>query len=917
MSAATLAWSAVWLALSALASVRLWRLPSSGSQLAENDLGFRWLAAAALAAGVGGTLQQAFGGLTGGPEPLRLADLVSLAVLPALVIGLVMVTFGRDGGPAGATPARWRVGQDSLPRFWPPTKGMLVDAALFAVSVFLICLAVAFGPDYITSGSGPGAFSLDLIRPVADLAALGFVLPLVPRSPRLALMPVLALAALTIADVLAVAQRSSDAYPGTGAHLALAVALCLLAATPAPQADVTPDASRTGVVSWRSAMGWLAGARMAGPAAALAAAVVVSALVLFGHPHGLRALAVTGALVVVLMVIRLAWFTSRAVTVTASVQASDWVFHSLADSTSDTVLVCDCTGTIEYVSPAVAEFGYRREDLTGTALSDLVHPDDRSAAIRAATTTLHSSPGTATFSGRVKAADGTWRQAGATLSRYGQPGEPSRLLVACHDDSELAALRRELTQLTFHDGVTGLPNRAYLEDRVKHLNQGTVAAIMIGLDEEPVVADLGSQPGESLVLAQAGRRLRAAVPPGAVVARWGSDQFAVLLSAETAEGIPAEPGIPAEAGVPAEAGDSVEAGDSAERTCVQAAELGARLAGAIAGEPFSVGGRDVWMTASLGVAASLTAEAEQLLGRAHAAMLKASQAGGGRVEVFSPHMRAVAERRARLAAQLAEAIAEHRLRIDYLPIAELATGLVTAVEARPAWTAGAEEVCCEELLAVAEEAGLVVRLGDWLLRESASQVATWRSGPAGSALGAGLGLAVGFAARQVAAPGFSGAVLSALDAAGLPPQAVTLLVAERALVDAAGPVAAELAGLRGTGVRVAIGDFGTGYASLSYLRRMAVDVIKIDASFTAGLGTDPTLTLLVVSAIGLGRDLGIEMIAAGVDRPEQLDLLRKMGCVLGQGAWLGTQVQARQGLPWPHDHGRQDQAEHPACSPAS
>ncbi len=585
MSATTLAWSAVWIVLALLAGARLWRLTSSGEPLAENLDGFRWLAVAALCAGFGGVLQQASGGLVGGAPPLRVADLVSLAALPVLVIGLVTVTIGRDGGPADPEAGRWRVGQDSLPRFWPPTRGMLVDAALFAVSMFAICVAIAFGPDFVAAGTGAGTFALYLIRPAADLAVLGFVLPLVPRSPRLALLPVLALAALTLADVLAVAQRSSGAAPGLGSHLALTAALCLLVATPVPRVDLAREADRSHVASWRSAMGWLAGARMAGPTAALAAAVVVAGLTIFGQPTATRALAITGTLVVVLMVIRLAWFTTRAVTVTASVQASDWVFHSLADSTSDTVIVCDCAGRIEYVSPAAAEFGYRRDELTGSMLSDLLHPDDRPAAIRAAATTMHGRPGTATFSGRVKAADGSWRQVGATLSRYGQPGEPGRLLVACHDDSELAALRRQLNQLTFHDGVTGLPNRAYLEDRVKQVREGTVAAILIGLDEESLLADLGSQPGEGLVLAQAGRRLRVSAPPGAVVARWSRDQFAVLAGEPATELDPA-----------------------------QAAELAGRLAESIAAEPFAVAGREIWMTASVGLATSRAAEADQVLG---------------------------------------------------------------------------------------------------------------------------------------------------------------------------------------------------------------------------------------------------------------------------------------------------------------
>jgi diguanylate cyclase (GGDEF)-like protein/PAS domain S-box-containing protein len=882
MNLATLAWSATWIVLSCLAAARFWRLAGAGQPLAENAYGFRWLAAASLGFGVAGTLEQNSGGLIGGPPPLRLADLVGLAAVLALIIGLVLVTVGREGKRIEVPPSRWRITREDLPRFWPPTKGMLVDAALFAVSMFAICLVVTFGPDYVASGAAPGGFALDLIRPVVELAALGLVLPLVPRSPGLALMPVLALAAVAFGDILAVAQRSADAYPGAGSHVALAAGLCLLVLTPTSAAagrDWLADGGQSPVGSLRRAMAWLAGARMAGPAAALSAAVIIAVLSMISHPVDIRAVAVTGASVVVLLVIRLAWFTTRAVTVTASAHVSDWVFHSLADSTSDTVLVCDDGGRIEYVSPAAAQFGYRSEDLTGTCLADLVHPDDRAAAVRAAEAALHGGPGTATFSGRAKAADGSWRQVGAALSRYGPPGEPAGLLVACHDDSELAALRRELTQLTFHDGVTGLPNRAYLEDRVKqlrHLEQGKVAAILICLDEEPLVADLGSQPGENLVLAQAGRRLRAAVPPEAVVARWGSDQFAVLTS-ETAPD--ADP--------------------------VQAAELAGRLAASIAAEPFSVANREVWMTASIGVAASHAAQADQVLGRAHAALLKASQAGGGRLEVFSIEMHDAAVRRGRLAGQIGDAIAEHQLRIDYRPVADLATRLVTRVEARPAWTAGGGEVCCEELLAVAEDAGQVARLGDWLLRQAAGQVARWRREPGDHAFGcAGLGLMISVTARQVAAPGFAASVLGALDAAGLPPQALTLQVGERTLVEAPALVAAELAALRGTGVKLAIADFGTGYASLSYLRKLAIDVIRIDASFTAGLGTDPTLTLLGSAAIGLGRDLGIEMIADGVDRLEQAELLRQLGCTLGQGTWLG-------------EHSSSDQAGYPACSQAS
>jgi len=920
MSSATLAWSTAWILLSALASMRLWRLTSFPEQFAKN--GYRWLAVAVLCLGVGGTVQQAFGGLIGGPSPLRFADLISLAALPALVIGLVTITADRSE-QGRAAPS------------WPPTRGMLVDGSLFAVSLFAIGLVTMFGPDYVAAGTGFGGFALDLIRPVADLAALGLVLPLIPRSPRLTTLPVLALAALTVADSLAVAQRAAGTDPGVGSHLALAAALCFVAAIPGPnsgrdsaagaspqsQAGQAHEVGQPGSGSWRLAIAWLAGARMAGPAAALAAAVVVAALAVFSHPATMQAVAVTGAIVVVLLVIRLAWFTTRAVTVTASEQASERAFHSLAASTSDTVLICDAGGLIEYVSPAIAEFGYGRDELAGTGLVDIVHPDDRSAGLLAAVTALEGVSGTATFTGRVRAADGSWRQVSATLSRYGQTAEQPRLLVACHDESELAALRRELTQLTFHDGLTGLPNRTYLEDLVKSLSPsgdqpsgdqgGGVAAILVSLDEDPLTADLGSQPGESLVFAQAGRRLRAVAPPGAIVARWGGDQFAILIG-ETGSG------------------------DQGVADPAQVTDLAEHLAGAIADEPFSVAAKDIRMTASVGVAMAGAADSDQVLGHAHTAMMKAIQAGGGRIEVFSPQMHAAASRRVELAAALAEAIAEHRLRIEYQPVVELATGRVTYVEAlvspmltSPKLTSG-QQIGAEDLLSLAEEAGLSLRFGDWLLREACGHVAQWRNRDARAAGGPGIGLAVSFSARQVAAPGFAASVLTALDAAGLPPQAFTLQVTERTLIEFTGPVAAELAGLRAEGVKLAVGDFGPGYASLSYLRQLAVDAIKIDRSVTAGFGADPTLTLVMSAVVGLGRDLGVEMIAAGIDRPDQVELVMNMGCALGQGTWLGRPLPAsaidplaagssgswQQGPELAGDRS-QDQAGDPACSPAS
>ncbi len=909
MSSATLAWSAAWLVLTGVAAARLWRMSSSPELFVKN--GYRWLAVAAVCFGLGAIVQQAFTGLIGGPPPLRAADLISLAALPALVIGLATLTGDRPGGePGDGEPGRWRRHFDAASRAWPPTSGSVLDGVLVAVSLFAIFLVTTFGPDYLRADTGSAGFALDLVRPVADLAALCLVLALVPRDPRLTLWPGLALAAVTVGDTLAVAGRSSDFNPGTGAHLAVVAGLGLLAATQAPQSPSTEpgdgeSSSELLAASWSAAVG------TAGPVAAVAAVLVIAGLATFGHPVALPAVAITGAIVVILLVARLVLFTSQANTVAASAFASDSVFRTLADSISDTVIICDMFGLIEYVSPA-GEFGYDHDHVIGTQLADMVHPDDRAASVRAAVTALRGSAGHAAFTGRVRGADGSWRQVTATLSRYGQPSEPPSLLIACRDDSELAALRRQLTQLTFHDGLTGLPNRAYLADRIKDLahdlqaggasEPGTVTAILVGLDAGPPTLDLTSQPGESLVLAQAGRRLRGAAPPGAIVARWGGDQFAVLLR----EHGPVDPNG---AGLAA------------------AHEVAEQLAGAIAAEPFSLATSEVSMTASVGVATAPLQDADQVLGNAQLAMSKARAAGGGRVEAFSEAMHAMARRRVELAAALGAAIADYRLQLEYQPVVELATGLVTGVEALVRWLHAGERISAAELLAVAEDAGLIFRLGDWMLHEAARQLANWREDPDGRTA---LGLAISFSARQLAAPGFADSVLTALDSAGLPPEALTLQVAERALITANGPVGAVLAELRGKGVRLTIDSFGAGYASLSYLRRLAVDGITIDGSFTCGLGTDPTLSLLTTTMIGLGRDLGIEMTAAGVNRPDQAELLVAMGCAFGQGDWLGRPILAesiepalvRQSAAWrlaaeATEQRSADQVGDPACSPAN
>jgi diguanylate cyclase (GGDEF)-like protein/PAS domain S-box-containing protein len=530
-------------------------------------------------------------------------------------------------------------------------------------------------------------------------------------------------------------------------------------------------------------------------------------------------------------------------------------FQQLADRTSDAVLLCDAAGLISYASKAVAHYGYTPEGLGGTALPHLIHPDDLPNAARmvAAISSGAAAPAES-LACRVRAADGTWRHVQATVSRYVE-GAPSRLLlITAKDISDQVALRQQVTHLTFHDGLTGLPNRSYLEERAKDLlarqretpgGPERTGAIFVDLDGFTAINDSVGHGAGDVVLAQAGRRLRGLVPAHDTVARWGGDEFAVLIE---------------NAASPQEIVDVAE-----------------RLAGAIAAEPFQVAGRDVSITASLGVAFDDPDVAEHLLRNADLAMSRAKDAGGGRVEVFAAHMHADVVRRLELAADLRAAIGEGGLGIEYQPVVELSTARVASVEALVRWSRDGEHIRPAEFLGIAEESGLIVPLGAWVLAEACRQVAQWR------ASGWLVGLSVNFSLRQVSAAGFAESVLVALDDSGLPRSALTLEVTERVLIEIDGPVMDGLARLRHLGVRLAIDDFGTGYASLAYLRQLPVDIIKIDPSFVAGLGTDGTLAMLTRTIVQVGHDLGIEIVAEGIERPEQLELLRAMGCGLGQG----------------------------------
>ena len=832
MTPASPAWTVIGLVLTCGAVALLARRYRRG------DGPSLWLAVTAAAWGIAFAVQGVgAGAMTAAVIQLTLGDLIALLGLPALGLALLRL--------AQAANASASVRLDSINR--SRGSGQVTDGALLALAGFSAGWIGVLRGAYHSAGIGSAPFVVYLIHPGADLALLAATLWLAVQAGRRGIAPFLAVCAATAGDMLAVQARASGAHPGTWPQVVWLAAIALLglstlvrrqaATAPAPAAHRTAEPPLSTLIA-------LAAAGMA------AAAWLVYGIVTWGR--GTTIPVIVASVIIAVLILRLTGLLQQAAVMSAVAAEAQTQFRQLADRTSDMVLICDAAGSIGYVGTAVDRYGYAPDALTGRQLADLVHPDDRPAALAAAAAARRDGDSAPqSLACRVRAADGTWRHVQASLSRYAAAPGSELLLVTARDVSDQVALRQQVTHLTFHDGLTGLPNRSYLEERAKDLlgrrpvEADSPGAIFVDLDGFTDINDSVGHGAGDLVLAEAGRRLRAIVPAHDTVARWGGDEFAVLIES---------PGGP--------------------QALVDVAE---RLAGAIAAEPFEVAGRELSITASIGVAFDAQDGAEHLLRNADLAMATAKDAGGGRVEVFAAHMHADVIRRLELSSDLRTAIEEGSLGIEYQPVVELSTARIASVEALVRWNRAGENVSPAEFLRIADDSGLIVPLGAWVLGEACRQVARWREADLP------IGLSVNFSLRQVRAAGFAGDVLAALADSGLPPSALTLEVTERVLIEIDQATMADLARLRQQGARLAIDDFGTGYASLAYLRELPVDIIKIDPSFIAGLGTDGTLAMLTRTIVGVGHDLGIEIVAEGIERPEQLELLRAMGCGLGQG----------------------------------
>ncbi len=416
-----------------------------------------------------------------------------------------------------------------------------------------------------------------------------------------------------------------------------------------------------------------------------------------------------------------------------------------------------------------------------------------------------------------------------------------------------------------HDMLTGLPNRTLLLNRLaeqlerarqtvrRRSSNARIALILLDLDRFKVVNEsLGHAAGDQL-LVQVGNRLLAAARSTDTVARLGSDEFGILLGSV--------------------------------RSIGEAELVATRLEASIA-QPFDLDGEEVTVGASQGLAVgdSITTYPADLLKGAEIALHRAKADPLRSIVLFDPEMRDQTLERATLEHDLRRALERSELRLHYQPLVDLATGSVVGVEALLRWQHPARGLVPPlSFIPLAEETGLILPIGRWVLETACRQVREWqRTIPAA----ASLVVSVNLSARQFAHTDLAGTIASILDHTGVAPSSLELEITESVVMDQSEASVERLQGLRALGVKLVLDDFGTGYSSLSYLRRLPLDTIKIDRSFVSGLGTDQPDLPIIQAVISLAHGMGVDVVAEGIETVEQLASLRELACDRGQGYYF-------------------------------
>jgi diguanylate cyclase (GGDEF)-like protein/PAS domain S-box-containing protein len=524
---------------------------------------------------------------------------------------------------------------------------------------------------------------------------------------------------------------------------------------------------------------------------------------------------------------------------------------------TDAIGIIDRSGRVTYLNPAACDM--LGHDPTGEVIeyfSTYAHEDDWPRAVVRFVESLTQPGVPIPVELRMRSAVSGWHHLEGTFVNRADDPAVDGVILTLSDVTERRQNEERLIRMALRDPLTDLPNRVLLMERLSHAlargtrGRGLPAVLFFDLDRFKMLNDtLGHAYGDRVLLAVS-QRVRPLLRDGDTLARLGGDEFAVLCE------------------------EVAHAGE--------AAVVGHRILSAF-DSPFDVNGTDVYISTSIGVAVAEgpRTDPDQLLADADAAMYQAKDKGRGRCEIFDVELRAQLNRRMEVERGLREALANDELEVHYQPIFTADGGTTIGVEALVRWRRHGEMIIPADFIGVAEESGLIMGIDDFVLKAACRQMVEWDSSGF-----AGMKLGVNLSARYLANPSLTTEIGAVLEATGLAPSRLQLEVTESAVMADLSSALRALRALREIGVSVSVDDFGTGFSSLSYLRELPVDMLKIDRSFVAPLGDELRDRAVVQAIVDLAHSLGLQTVGEGVETSAQLETLERMGCDYAQGYHL-------------------------------
>ncbi|MFI9582448.1 putative bifunctional diguanylate cyclase/phosphodiesterase [Streptomyces sp. NPDC052236] len=785
------------------------------------------------------------------PSP-SIADLFFLCFAPPAIVGLLVLA------KRPVTRAGWVC--------------LALDAWLIGGSLLTLSWSLALAHTARVQGESVAPAALSLAYPLLDIVLVSMVLALHFRrsaANRSAVNTAIAALALTVlCDALFTSPLLRENYRSGQLLDAGWFAGSLLLA-------YAPWGVRRTAETARPQRGPRHPSRpVAGSLAALTpylAAAVCTLGILYNVIEGRRVdrvVVLTGCAVVLALVVRQGIMLLDNISLTHELAQKENHFRSLVQGSSDVIMIAAPSGILRYVSPAAAGvYGRDAEELIGSELASLIHPEDLGRVVHEVRRFLAAPPAeepTTRIECRFKSGSGDWLNVESTVNRH-QGG----LIFNSRDVTERVRLQAQLQHNAEHDPLTDLPNRALFTERVRQALTGRragdpgTAVLFIDLDGFKGVNDrLGHLAGDELLI-QAARRLQDSVRAGDTAARLGGDEFAALI-----------------------VGDGTR--DQNAREC-QVHEIADRLRLTLS-QPYRVDGREARVAASIGVAfAEPGITPSDLMRNADLAMYRAKAAGKDRVELYAPQMQADVVRRTEVAARLRSALHDGEFTLLHQPVVNLASGRIAAVAAQARWRSarGVLFTPAEFLRAAAADdsrtaatgdGGRTAELGRWLIQEAVEQAAERFR------LGHRVPVSVRLSAAQLLDKSLPlGSVEALLGRYGLPSGALVVELADSDSRISFEDLEQRLLALRRLGVRIALDGFGSGYAAINALRRLPADVLKLDRGLVEGVVESARLHKITAGLLRIARDLGMQSVAEGVDVPEQVLALRAMGCTHGQG----------------------------------